>query len=43
LSPFAAKRLTQLLQNLMREYESRYGTLPDQDNGPKGNGAAKDG
>lgn len=29
LSPFAAKRLTELLQQLMKEYESRYGTLPD--------------
>jgi Protein of unknown function (DUF3467) len=32
LSPFAAKRLSQLLQNLMKEYESRYGALPDQGN-----------
>src|SRR5690242_19062877 len=30
LSPFAAKRLTQLMQNLMKEYEARYGALPDQ-------------
>jgi uncharacterized protein DUF3467 len=29
LSPFAAKRLTELMQNLMKEYESRYGALPD--------------
>jgi hypothetical protein len=29
LSPFAAKRLTELLQNLMKEYESRYGALPE--------------
>jgi hypothetical protein len=29
LSPFAAKRLTQLMQNLMKEYETRYGVLPD--------------
>jgi hypothetical protein len=29
LSPFAAKRLTELLQNLMKEYESRYGPLPE--------------
>jgi len=27
LSPFAAKRLTQLLSKLMTEYESRYGEL----------------
>ena len=27
LSPFAAKRLSLLLNNLMREYESRYGEL----------------
>ena len=26
LSPFAAKRLSALLQQLMKEYESRYGT-----------------
>ena len=30
LSPFAAKRLAQLMQTLMKEYESRYGVLPDQ-------------
>jgi hypothetical protein len=29
LSPFAAKRLTELLQQLMKEYESRYGALPE--------------
>lgn len=29
LSPFAAKRLAQLLQNLMKEYESRYGALSE--------------
>jgi hypothetical protein len=29
LSPFAAKRLSQLLQNLMKEYESRYGALSE--------------
>lgn len=29
LSPFAAKRLTELLQQLMKEYETRYGALPD--------------
>lgn len=29
LSPFAAKRLTELMQQLMKEYEARYGTLPD--------------
>ena len=29
LSPFAAKRLTGLLQQLMKEYETRYGTLSD--------------
>src|SRR2546422_2793495 len=27
LSPFAAKRLAQLLNNVVREYESRFGTL----------------
>src|SRR6266516_8032169 len=27
LSPFAAKRLTELMQNLMKEYEARYGAL----------------
>jgi hypothetical protein len=27
LSPFAAKRLTEMLANLMREYEGRYGEL----------------
>ena len=27
LSPFAAKRLTSLLNNVVREYESRFGTL----------------
>ena len=27
LSPFAAKRLTALLQQLMKEYEGRYGAL----------------
>jgi hypothetical protein len=29
LSPFAAKRLSALLQQLMKEYESRYGTLSE--------------
>jgi len=29
LSPFAAKRLSQLLQTLMKEYETRYGTLSE--------------
>lgn len=28
LSPFAAKRLSDILSNLMRDYESRYGQLP---------------
>lgn len=28
LSPFAAKRLSELLQQLMKEYETRYGALP---------------
>jgi hypothetical protein len=27
LSPFAAKRLTQLLQNVMQQYESRFGVM----------------
>lgn len=30
LSPFAAKRLTELMQQLMQEYETRYGALPEQ-------------
>lgn len=29
LSPFAAKRLSDLLQQLMKEYETRYGVLPE--------------
>lgn len=29
LSPFAAKRLSDLLQQLMKEYESRYGALSE--------------
>src|SRR2546423_7619210 len=29
LSPFAAKRLSVLLANVLREYESRFGALPD--------------
>jgi hypothetical protein len=29
LSPFAAKRLAELMQQLMKEYETRYGALPD--------------
>jgi hypothetical protein len=29
LSPFAAKRLTELMQNLMKEYEARYGALSE--------------
>jgi hypothetical protein len=29
LSPFAAKRLSALLQQLMKEYETRYGTLSE--------------
>lgn len=29
LSPFAAKRLSELLQQLMKEYEARYGVLPE--------------
>jgi Protein of unknown function (DUF3467) len=29
LSPFAAKRLSQLLHNLMKEYEARYGALSE--------------
>ncbi len=28
LSPFAAKRLTNLLTNILREYEARFGSLP---------------
>ena len=29
LSPFAAKRLAVLLNNVLREYENRFGPLPD--------------
>lgn len=29
LSPFAAKRLAILLDNVLKEYESRFGALPD--------------
>ena len=29
LSPFAAKRLSVLLDNVLRDYESRFGPLPD--------------
>jgi hypothetical protein len=29
LSPFAAKRLSILLENVLKEYESRFGALPD--------------
>lgn len=29
LSPFAAKRLSVLLSNVLREYENRFGPLPD--------------
>jgi Protein of unknown function (DUF3467) len=29
MSPFAAKRLAGLLGNLMKEYEPRYGALPE--------------
>ncbi len=29
MSPFAAKRLSVLLDNVLREYESRFGALPD--------------
>lgn len=29
LSPFAAKRLTELMQQLMKEYEVRYGMLAE--------------
>ncbi len=28
LNPFAAKRLSMLLNNIMREYEARFGALP---------------
>lgn len=28
LNPFAAKRLSMLLNNIMREYETRFGALP---------------
>ena len=35
LSPFAAKRLSVLLANVLREYETRFGPLPD----PRGGGA----
>src|SRR5205085_11811688 len=29
MSPFAAKRLSTLLDNVLREYETRFGALPD--------------
>jgi hypothetical protein len=29
MSPFAAKRLSLLLDSVLKEYESRYGALPD--------------
>ena len=29
LSPFAARRLSELMQQLMKEYESRYGALSE--------------
>lgn len=29
MSPFAAKRLSVLLDNVLREYETRFGALPD--------------
>jgi len=29
LSPFAAKCLSDLMQQLMKEYETRYGALPE--------------
>ncbi len=29
LSPFAAKRLAELMQQLLKEYEARYGALPE--------------
>jgi hypothetical protein len=29
LSPFAAKRLSVLLANVLREYENRFGALPE--------------
>jgi hypothetical protein len=29
MSPFAAKRLSILLDSVLKEYESRYGVLPD--------------
>ncbi|TXT25574.1 MAG: hypothetical protein FD134_987 [Gallionellaceae bacterium] len=29
LSPFAAKRLAVMLQQLLKEYEARYGALPE--------------
>jgi hypothetical protein len=29
LSPMAAKRMSILLQNVLREYETRFGVLPD--------------
>lgn len=29
LGPFAAKRLSAMLQQLLKEYESRYGVLPE--------------
>ena len=29
LSPYVAKRLAQLLANVLKEYEARFGPLPD--------------
>jgi hypothetical protein len=36
MSPFAAKRMVQLLGNLMDEYEKRYGKLDTDANAPTG-------
>ncbi len=41
LSPFAAKRLAQLLGKLIDEYETRYGVL-DTDTGAQGSSASGD-
>jgi hypothetical protein len=37
LNPYAAKRLSMLLGNVMKEYENRFGTLPVEANQPQPN------
>jgi len=40
MSPFAAKRLAQLLDNVVRQYESRFGSLDTQQAVPSATSAA---